>query len=178
MGSINFVKPLLSTARSSSAVNEPRQHQEKFLGTPVINPGAAGCEAKTRSIVPCAPLPRQLSSDLIILWAVAFLSITCSQQKSIDISDGCGHSCQKLDLPWETKQKYHWRNFQQLTMLEFYLDEISPVDLKHCEAPVGLFVSLIGAHVVKNHPDFGGGYFIQQAQIKPGSVSSIVKPNR
>ena len=48
MGWINIIKPLLSTALSSSA-------GKKFLGTPGIDPGAAGCKAITLSIMLCGP---------------------------------------------------------------------------------------------------------------------------
>ena len=54
MGSIDMIKPL-STVQSS-AVNKSQQHQEnnyqreKILGTRRIEPGAAGCEAKTLSM--------------------------------------------------------------------------------------------------------------------------------
>ena len=55
MGSIDIIKPLSTVLRS--AVNNFHQHQEKkFLGTPRIIPGAAGCEARMLSIVLCGPL--------------------------------------------------------------------------------------------------------------------------
>ena len=60
MGSINLIKPLLPTAISSSAVDQPWQHQQYFhqkktLGMPGIKSGSAGCETRMLSVVRCGP---------------------------------------------------------------------------------------------------------------------------
>ena len=54
MDSIETINPLYKVHYSKSAVNKSQQHQE-FLGMPRIKPGAAGCEARTLSIVLCSP---------------------------------------------------------------------------------------------------------------------------
>ena len=55
MGSTDIIKPLLSTALSSSTVDKPRQHQ-KTLGMPGIKPRTAGCEARTLPLCHAVPL--------------------------------------------------------------------------------------------------------------------------
>ena len=59
MGLIDMIKSLSTIL--SSAFNKSLQHQEKnsqaekFMGTPRIKPGAAGCKARTLSIMVCGP---------------------------------------------------------------------------------------------------------------------------
>ena len=70
MDLIDMIKPL--STGLSSAVNESQQHhheynsqREKFLGTPWVEPGAAGCEAWMLSIVLSTPLWQFLSFRIL-----------------------------------------------------------------------------------------------------------------